>query len=97
MIKFNHDADKIEEAISGYDPEEAMDIYEQIVDDPSSVLGNTQSTIVEALHENADDPNFLFAIGYFVQQGVGSVMAHNLMEEMLDERFKDEEGSEETQ
>lgn len=84
-IQFDHDSDKATDAIKGVDKEIIEDLLTQITKDPVAFFGDKKSQTAEWIHENANDPNALFALAHLITEGIQAIAMMAMLEQKTKE------------
>ena len=82
-MKFNHDAEKIQDVFVDHDLDEKklQDFWEKFEKDPTSVIGGKKSETAEFLRSIADDPEKLLVTAMVLVKGLS---ASRIMDQMQD-------------
>ena len=81
-MKFNHDADKVQDVFVGHDLDEAkvQGLIDKYAKDPASIVGSKKSETAEYLRSIADDPEALLVASMMFVKGLAAMRVMDALE-----------------
>ena len=89
-MKFNHDADKVQDVFVGHtlDEDRVKALIEQYEKDPQSVVGSKKSETAEYIRSIADDPEALLVMSMMFVKGLAAARVMDKLQEQTTEHLK---------
>ena len=89
-MKFNHDADKVQDVFVGHelDEDKIQGLIEQYAKDPVSIVGSKKSETAEYLRSIADDPEALLVASMMFVKGLAAMRVMDALEAKTSDMLK---------